>query len=109
MLFVGVGCAEMVGGDGLLAQGTSRACAMHSLIKGCASAVKSKKKDAPQHVPIILQSYNPTILFHNLHLRHLITLTNLVDHIQSFYHAAEARVVAVEVGGVVARVANEKL
>jgi hypothetical protein len=48
-------------------------------------------------------------LFHNLHLRHLITLTNLVYHIQSFNYSAEARVVAVEVGGVVARVANEKL
>jgi hypothetical protein len=48
-------------------------------------------------------------LFHNLHLRHLITLTNLVYHVQSFNHAAEARVVAVEVCSVVARVANEEL
>lgn len=54
-------------------------------------------------------SLYPISLLHNLHLRHLITLTNLVDHIQAFHHAAEARVVAVEVGGVVARVANEKL
>jgi len=75
----------------------------------CASAVKNKKRDAPQYVPTILQSYYPTILFNDFHLRHLITLTNLVDDIQPFYHAAEAGVVAVEVCGVGARVANEKL
>gem|GEM_PF-4728338 len=52
-------------GDGLLAQGTSRTCAMHTFIKGSASAVKSKKKGAPFALPIILQSYNPTILLKN--------------------------------------------
>ena len=41
-------------------------------------------------------------LFNDFHLRHLITLTNLVDDIQTFYHAAEARVVAVEVCCIVA-------
>ena len=88
----------------------------------CASAVKNKKRThrsaslilvrlirEPQCIPTILQSYYPTILFNDFHLRHLITLTNLVDDIQTFYYAAEAGVVAVEVCGVGARVANEKL
>ncbi len=57
-----------------------------------------------------VRPYDFTIsLFNDFHLRHLITLTNLVDDIESFYHSAEARVVAVEVCGVGARVANEKL
>jgi hypothetical protein len=33
----------------------------------------------------------------------------LVDYIQAFHYTSEAGVVAVEVGSIVARVANEKL
>ena len=58
--------------------------------------------DATQCVPTFLQSCRAAILFNNFHLRHLITLTNLVDDIQPFYHAAEARVIAVEVSCIVA-------
>ncbi len=69
-----------------------------------------QKKDAPQHVlTISLFHYFTISLFNNLHLRHLITLTNLINHIQPFYHAAEASVIAVKVRSVIARVANEKL
>lgn len=45
--------------------------------KGCTS-VPGKRKGAHRSAP--LQSYNSTILFNNFHLRHLITLTNLVNH-----------------------------
>jgi hypothetical protein len=48
-------------------------------------------------------------LIYNFNLRHLITLTNLVDDIQTFYHTAEASVIAVKVRSVITRVANEEL
>jgi hypothetical protein len=71
--------------------------------------LKTKKGRAAARPYYFTISLYTISLLHNLHLRHLITLTNLVDHIQSFYHAAEARVVAVEVRGVGTRVADEEL
>jgi hypothetical protein len=42
------------------------------------NTVLAGEVDATQCVPTFLQSYYPTILFNDFHLRHLITLTNLV-------------------------------
>lgn len=39
----------------------------------------------------------------------LIALTNLIDHLYSFIHFAEAGMVTVQMGGVVATVADEEL
>lgn len=43
------------------------------------------------------------------HRLNLIALTDIVDHIQAFHHFAEAGVVAIKVGGIVAAVADEEL
>ena len=58
--------------------------------------------NAQQCVPTIPQSYHPTILFNDFHLRHLITLTNLIYYLQALNYTSEACVIAVEVSCIVA-------
>jgi hypothetical protein len=43
------------------------------------------------------------------HFQDLIPLANIIDHIEAFHHFAEAGMVAIQVGRILAAVANEEL
>ena len=59
--------------------------------------------------PCFLNSMVQLSILENHDLLNFVTLLNLVNHFQAFHHFPEASVVTVEMGRVVATVANEKL
>jgi hypothetical protein len=67
------------------------------------NAVLAGWVDAQQCVPTISPFHYFTLsLFNDFHLRHLITLTNLIYYLQALNYTSEACVIAVEVSCIVA-------
>src|SRR5690554_6341146 len=72
--------------------------------------MNKKIKKSRMFLIILLHSIIDLVLiFKNQHFFNLVAPANGVNHFYSFIHFPEAGVIAIEMGGVVATVANEKL
>lgn len=70
---------------------------------------KIDKKSRMIYAPCFISTMVQWSILKYQDLLDLIALANLINHLHSFIHFAEAGVVTVQVGGVVAAVADEKL